>query len=250
MRTLRNIFGWQTVLGLLLVILSGALYLLHYEIFHDPYHMLYYVLLDLAFIPLEVLLVTIIIHQLLDSREKGARMEKLNMVIGAFFSEVGTHLLTLLSDMDPRLEEIKKELIVRHNWSNEEFKRVSRRLRQYEYSVNIGEVDLNELKNILVGKRNFMLRLLENPNLLEHETFTDLLWAAFHFTEELASRKTLTDLPQTDLTHLENDIKRVYVLLAGQWLDYMKHLKENYPHLFSLAIRMNPFDETASPIVK
>jgi hypothetical protein len=27
-----------------------------------------------------------------------------------------------------------------------------------------------------------------------------------------------------------------------EWLDYMKYLKANYPDLFSLAIRTNPFD--------
>ena len=27
----------------------------------------------------------------------------------------------------------------------------------------------------------------------------------------------------------------------------MHHLKENYPHFFSLAIRTNPFDAAASP---
>ena len=27
-------------------------------------------------------------------------------------------------------------------------------------------------------------------------------------------------------------------------------LKDNYPYLFSLAMRMNPFDQEASPVVK
>lgn len=29
----------------------------------------------------------------------------------------------------------------------------------------------------------------------------------------------------------------------------MKHLKESYPYLFSLAVRTNPFDPAASPVV-
>jgi hypothetical protein len=40
------------------------------------------------------------------------------------------------------------------------------------------------------------------------------------------------------------------VLLSQQWLDYMKHLKGNYPFLFSLAMRTNPFDQNASPIIQ
>jgi len=57
-------------------------------------------------------------------------------------------------------------------------------------------------------------------------------------------------LPDTDYEHLAGDIKRSYILLVHQWLDYMKHLKDNYPYLFSLAMRVNPFDQDESPIVK
>ncbi len=62
-------------------------------------------------------------------------------------------------------------------------------------------------------------------------------------------RNDVKNLPETDLAHLAGDIRRSYRLVGHQWLDYMKHLKDNYPYLFSLAIRMNPFDPEASPIV-
>jgi hypothetical protein len=29
----------------------------------------------------------------------------------------------------------------------------------------------------------------------------------------------------------------------------MKHLKEDYPYLFSLAVRTNPFNPDASPVI-
>jgi len=35
-----------------------------------------------------------------------------------------------------------------------------------------------------------------------------------------------------------------------QWLAYMKHLKKEYPYLFSLAVRTNPFDPDVSVAVK
>jgi len=86
--------------------------------------------------------------------------------------------------------------------------------------------------------------------LLEHESFTGLLRAVFHLTEELEKRKDFKKLPGSDIEHLAGDIKRAYVLIVNGWLDYMKYLKNNYPYLFSLAMRTNPFDETASLIVK
>ena len=195
-------------------------------------------------------MVTLIIHQVLSMREKRARMEKLNMVIGAFFSEVGTRLVTYFSDFDPKLDSIRKELIVTEEWSDKIFSRVSKTLKKYTYSVEIQKVELEYLRDFLIEKRYFLLRLLENPNLLEHESFTELLRAVFHLSEELQSRENVRELPDTDYNHLAGDIKRAYAMLVHAWLDYMRHLKDNFPYLFSLAMRTNPFDQTASPVVK
>ena len=241
---------WQIILGLSLVVLSVVFYVIHYTIFRDAHHIFIYLIGDIAFVFIEVLLVSLIIHQLLSMREKRTRLEKLNMVIGAFFSEIGAGLLTYFSDFDPKLDSIKQELIVRPNWSEKEFSALTKRLKSYEYGVEIRKVKLEYLRDFLIGKRDFLLRLLENPNLLEHESFTELLRAVFHLTEELQNREDISQLPDPDYKHLANDIKRAYVLLVQHWLDYMKHLKDNYPYLFSLAMRTNPFDQSASPIVK
>lgn len=242
--------SWQILLGLCLIALSTIFYLLHYAIFRDPHHIFLYLVGDVAFVFIEVLLVTLIIHQVLSMREKRTRLEKLNMVIGAFFSEVGTRLVAYFSDFDPKLDRIRKELVVTNDWSEQEFSSVSKRLKNCDYGVEIQKVELEDLANFLMAKRDFLLRLLENPTLLEHESFTELLQSVFHLTEELANREDLGELPDTDYQHLAGDIKRAYVLLVHQWLDYMKHLKDNYPYLFSLAMRANPFDRDASPIVK
>ena len=49
--------------------------------------------------------------------------------------------------------------------------------------------------------------------------------------------------------HLSGDITRAYGLLVREWLAHMEHLKREYPYLFSLAVRMNPFDPEASAVV-
>src|SRR4030066_406764 len=111
-----KLLRWQILLGLALILLSIFIYLIHYAIFRDPHHIYIYLLGDIAFVPIEVLLVTIIIHQLLSEREKKSRLEKLNMVIGSFFSEVGTVLLTYFSDYDPKLDDIRKDFLVTDKW--------------------------------------------------------------------------------------------------------------------------------------
>jgi hypothetical protein len=241
----RNI-NWLTFLGVSLLAASVAVYYIHYLIFDDAHHIFIYLVGDIAFVFIEVLLVTLIIHRVLSEREKRERMEKMNMVIGVFFSEVGTTLLTYFSDFDPKLETIKNDLIVRDTWSQEEFARVNSRLRKYDYRVEAHDIQLEHLASFMVGKRGFLLGLMQNPTLLEHESFTNLLRAVFHLTEELAARGNLCQITDPDCKHLSNDIRRVYSLLVHQWLDYMQHLKSNYPYFFSFAMRTNPFDQNAS----
>jgi hypothetical protein len=94
------------------------------------------------------------------------------------------------------------------------------------------------------------MRLVENPMVFEHESFTDLIVALNHLTEEVKARGDLSILPPSDISHLSNDIQRVYAQLIREWIKYMEYLKDHYPYLFSLAMRKNPFDESASVIVR
>jgi hypothetical protein len=241
--------GWQVTLGIGLVLLSAALYTVHYTLFHDKHHIFIYLVGDVAFVPIEVLLVTLIIHRVLTAREKRARMQKMNMVIGTFFSEAGTYLLTVFSDHDPDLDSIRKDLLVTGEWSDRKFGEAWRELRTYTYDVDMARINLGELRDYLKSRRDFLVRLLENPMLLDHESFTGLLRAVFHLTEELEARPDFRTLPQTDVGHLAGDIHRAYYNLVMQWLLYMKYLKTTHPYLFSLAMRTNPFDRSAAPVV-
>jgi len=240
----------QILLSVVLIALSAVLYVLQIRIFHSQRDTLFYLFQDLAFIPIQVLLVTVIVDQVLRIREKIAMLNKLNMVIGTFFSEVGTRLLRSFSGFDHHFDQIRRNLIVTKDWRDLNFSKVAKDVGSYDYRLDYKRRDLNELKTFLFSKRDFLLRLLENQNLLEHESFTDLLWAVFHLTEELEARENLAQLSKPDGEHIAGDMRRAYGLLIVQWLAYMKHLKKEYPYLFSLAVRTNPFDPDVSVVVK
>ncbi|MGA2151958.1 MAG: hypothetical protein ABSG48_07370 [Geobacteraceae bacterium] len=204
---------------------------------------------NFAFLPIYVLFVTLVIERVIRERERQVIRQKLNMVIGLFFNEVGTDLLRNLTGFldDPR--DLIERLKVTVYWSDREFKEAASFLARCEQKVDSRTGDLACLRDYLVGKKGALLGLLENPNLLEHEAFTDLLWAVSHLLQELEARKSLTGLPDTDLNHLSGDIQRAYTYLLREWLIYMQHLKADYPYLFSLAVRMNPMDPEARPEV-
>jgi hypothetical protein len=97
------------------------------------------------------------------------------------------------------------------------------------------------LLDALLSWKQGMLSMFENPNLFEHDRFTQMLWALYHLMDELRSRENLEGLPAADLKHLSGDIRRAYALLVTEWAYIIRHMKQRYPYLYSLAARKNPF---------
>jgi hypothetical protein len=241
---------WQVILSVILVLASVGLYVLHFMLFRDAHFIFEYFLGDVAFLPFQVLLVTLVINQLLSNREKKAKLKKLNMVIGTFFSEAGGELLRLFLGFEKNDEALKAVVLHDRRWADRDFKALQPLLSEYAFAIDPFRGSLPELKAFLVARRGFLLTLLGNPNLLEHDKFTDLLWSVFHLTDELVYREDFAGLPAADLQHLAQDLRRAFHLLVLEWLAYMQHLKRAYPYLFSLAIRTNPFDPDASPLFR
>lgn len=246
----KKFFDWQVVFGIILIFLSIIAYFVHYLIFRDPHHIFIYLVGDIAFVFIEVLLVTLVIHRLLHYREKQTLLQKLNMIVGVFFSEVGNELVRMYAEFDENSQEILKDIVIDRDWTDKDFIRFKKNLQNHNFKIDAKKADLEKLRDFLQSKKEFLLALLENPNLLEHETFTNLLWAVFHLTEELIYRKKLTNLPDTDYQHLSKDIIRIYQILIEEWLRYVEHLRKDYPYLYSLVLRTNPFDPNVSVEVK
>lgn len=241
---------WKLLAGLALLTLSLTLYIVHFSIFQDRHHLLIFLVGDLAFVPFEVFIVTLLIDQMLESRERRQRMEKLNMVIGTFFSHLGTPLLSAISCSDPGIPALRAEISRTVMEKERKSGAVKNTLLAHRCSASIGEIDLVALRDLLERNEDFILRIIENPMVFEHESFTDLILAVTHLDEELRARDSLTSLPATDLAHLQGDINRAYLRLVPEWVRYMDYLEKHYPYLYSLALRKNPFDKDASVIVR
>lgn len=246
--------SWNVKFALSLSAATLALVGVNYVLFHhvklvawgDTFG--FYALLDLALVPVQVLVTTLFINQILERRQRAEMMQKLHMVIGAFFSEVGYSLLRGIAALD-RGCAVREHFIVKQGWDDARFAQARAAVKRYEYAVHATPDDLRLLRDLLVDKKTFLLGLLQNQSLLEHESFTDMLWAVTHLAEELEYRWDFDNLPKSDRLHLDLDIKRAYGALAVEWLSHMRHLKEQYPYLFSLAVRTNPLDPGATVTV-
>jgi len=110
-------------------------------------------------------------------------------------------------------------------------------------------LEKNGLRDFLRVKGDLLLRILENQNLSEHGEFTDLMRAVFHLKAELVGREDLNSLQENDLKHIAVDVERAYLPLTRAWLHHLKYLRNQYPYLYSLAVRTNPFNPKASAVV-
>lgn len=237
--------SWYLKIAIGLITLSIIFYTTQIIIFHDEHDTFFYMLQDLAFVPVNVLLVTLILDRLLKKREKQSLLNKMNMVIGVFFNEVGSDLIGIFGNCIPNIGEINAGLQISTGWKDRDFNRISKSFIIKPDQFMLSNQNLIVLKDFLAKKKDGLLNMLANPNLLEHDTFTNLLWAVFHVADELSHRQDFNNLPQTDIDHLKGDMVRAHTLIISEWAAYMKHLKKDYPYLFSLAVRTNPFNPEA-----
>jgi hypothetical protein len=237
--------SWKVLVALALAAASLALYAAFYAHHPDRDVVADWFLGSLAFLPVQILLVTVVLDGLLGRRERLARLKKLNMVIGVFFGEVGHELLATCLRLDRRADEIRRELGPAAGFGPARLGEASARMRSRRTAIDPSPGELEALRAFLVSRRDILTSLMANPAVLEHEGFSDLLIAVFHVADELAARADLGAVPAEDAAHLAADVERVYPMLVAEWLSYLRHLQEDYPHLFSLAARTNPFDPGA-----
>lgn len=246
MKLLKNRFYF----AVLLIGISIAVYTIHYLIFRNAHDLFFYLVFDIAFVFVQVLMVSLIMERVISMHEKQAILNKMNMVIGAFFSEVGSGLIKLLAGFETGNRVSGSALLVDAGWDNKKFESCIKNLDTCKFELDSRNNNLPALKEFLIERKEFLLGLLGNQNLLEHESFTELLWSVFHLAEELGFRTDVTRLSEKDLAHLSGDMNRAISALMREWIAYIWHLKNAYPYLFSLAVRTNPFNPAAKAEVE
>lgn len=234
---------WEARLAVLLIAISVCIYAVKFLLFGDSgeSNTLSYIFNSLGFLPINVLIVTLIINRLLAMRTKREQQEKTRMVIGLFFSEMGDALLRKMVLWDQAPAKLRKSMQITSTWSKDDYALARRRASLFCTQTRPALEDFIAIRDIFLQNHDFLLRLIENPMLLEQNSVSKLLQDLFHLGEELASRKDILSLPASDLAHLTGDVNRVYCQLTASWLDHMEYLSRNYPYLLSLSLRKSPF---------
>jgi len=241
---------WTIVLVVSLLFISASSYLSQIYLFNKIDDTLFYLMQDFSFVPIQVLLVTLILDKILRQREKKILLKKMNMAIGIFYHEIGLDFLSFLKELIKNFKDLSFNFKISNAWLEKDFKLKSKKNFFKKEQLNLNQNNFAEIKIFLLSKKNKILNLLSNPNLLDHDDFTNLLWAVFHLTDEMFHRESFENLPPEDLEHLKGDLIRAYNSVLKEWFSYLNHLRKDYPFLYSIALRTNPLNPEADIVVK
>jgi len=247
--------SWKVKFSILMIVLIIVIYGSNYLVLGDGEHIISYVWTHLGFIPVDILLVAFLLDEIIEKKEKEAMLEKLDVLMSTFFSEVGNDLLKQLSSVN-KYKTNTENLKSIKNWDENDFDNKLAELKDtsVDFTADVSSDEREEflanLQSFLVDKREFIINLINNPNLLEKDDFSELVNAILHLDEELEHRNDLNLVTDADFGHLNGDMQRVYNKLVYEWVSYLKYLYKNYHYMIALIIRTNPFDETAEVYVK
>ena len=225
-------FKQYLIVSFILIFLSFIMFLIHYLVFGQLENTEYYSFMNLCFIPINILAVTLVFEKLVERRTKLERVSKLNMLVGLFFSDIGFILLKLIVEGDEKIQSLELDFT--------DLKTSDNKLKSHDHKVDFQKINYPELKTLVIESRDILSNLISNESLLEHETFADLLMSLMHLRDKIIFLQH-KDLTSDDCLHLKGDINRVYKALTLQWINYLSHLKQFYPYQYSGAIKYNPF---------
>ncbi len=192
---------------------------------------------NLAFLPIYILLATVVFETLITARDKALHISKINILVNEFYIEIGTEIIEHLNPFVVNLNEVSDIIDFKTNWTEKDFTLAIKKMKALDLHINPAQADLKQLGDFLSANKSIILSLFKNPNLLEHDDFTEMLWSVFHIFDELRSRPSLENLPEQDMNHLSIDIKRGYQFILIELIYCMKQQKAKYPYLFSLTLR-------------
>lgn len=217
-----------TILSIFLLMISLILYISQVMIFRQPETTAFYIFQDLAFLPVTIAIATLVVGYLMEEHDRQERINRTRMLTSSFFTDVGNELLRILITQGHY--EIPL-LLLTDECKNKTEEELKHSIEKMNFQVSWTPETEREIQNLLDAQHDSMLIITSNPALLDHEIFTDMLWAIFHLKDEMKGRAS-ENISSADQKHLESDAKRVFDLLLLDWMNHLNYMKKEYPYYY------------------
>ncbi len=222
-----------------LLILSGVMFLAFWLYTGELTYISKYFYLHLAFLPVHALVLGLILDELIQMREKIERRKRLNMFLGIFFRQMGIDIMLALMMLLENRDEFDERLLVDRAWNARRFAKARRELAGFKPRLRPDAAMLGGLLETLASRENEIITMTRNPLMLEFESLHYCLLSLFHLIEESHFRGPTGQLRPEVLRHLSQDAGKALIRLAGLWLAYLEHLKDEHPVLFGFQVGLH-----------
>lgn len=225
-----------------LIAIIIVFYIVYYLMFDNATEVLTSMIDNIVSVPFSVLITGILFNYILNRKDREREAEKVNMLVGVFYSEIGNSLLDIMVNSDECIDEIRDKALITPDWKEEDYIKLVDDFEKFDYCINLDKIDFDKLKLILDEATPMIIDLLSGNVLQNKEEFTEIIVAVFHLRCEIDDRYGEDELAEYEKEHLEKDIDIVYKLLAQRWVEYMAHIQNVHPQLFVKALIKSPFD--------
>lgn len=216
---------------LALAVLSVAVYAAQILIFHDPGTTFFYILQDVAFLPVSIAIATIIVGGIIDDREREQRLERMNMLASTFFSVVGAQLTRDIARATTTDRGLRRDILT--GAQLDDLAALQSRIRTARMDIDLTRETYETVRKTIRDNQMNLLVLTSNPALLEHDDLHELLTGIFHLNDEFDLRGDWDGLTDADRRHLEEDFVAVFRLLLSNWAATVRYQRENFPNFYA-----------------
>ncbi len=217
-----------------LTVVSVIIYVLQIMIFHDSQTTAFYIFQDLAFLPLSIAIATVVVGEIYSRKEKADRLERTKMITSTFFTNVGARLMMQMLSAAQN-QQLVRQIMFADATSETDYQELCNRIHGEQIKLDMSADLYDGVRTVLEEQSTALLILGNNPVLLEHESFTDMLWGLYHLRDEFRLRGSYENLSQTDRDHLEEDFERVFKLMLINRESNVHFLAETFPNYYNAA---------------
>ena len=152
--------SWKIRFAIIMFVLAVVIFLARYLIFGDGEEIIAYLWKHIGFIPIDILIVAFLLEGIMGKKEHEAILEKIDMLMGTFFSEIGNDLLAELSKVNKNKINTENLKDIR-NWEEKDFDKKMKELKEngLDFKADIPpeerEEFLTNIHSILMEKREF-----------------------------------------------------------------------------------------------
>lgn len=202
---------------LILSLISACIYGLQILIFHDLRDTEFYILQDLAFIPISVAITTVVVGNIISDRDQKEAREKAGMLRAAFFTIAGSQLMQLLT----RCSNISDDTCM-HDTS--------------DVMVQADQNTCESIQKLLEEKQQALIAMTGNSSLMEQEDFTQLLGGIFHLLDEFHLRGSWSQMSDQDHSHMNEDFAKVLILLETNRMENAHFQQKYFPDFYKTSL--------------